>query len=245
MFDKVLASIGIGSAKVDTRLQKATYRQGEWIKGQIFVQGGRSEQQIDAIYLYLMQQNMDDQQGEVMLDEFLLTDSFTIAKRETKTIPFQFRLPYDTPVSTGSTPIYLKTGLDVQMAVDPKDEDGFEVLPHEHVDRIIQAVEQLDFHLSRIDFDYEMFHERLPFVQKFHFQPKGTYANILDELSLAFQVSSTETTITMQVNLKAINLRSSMEEALNMDERFARFTISSEQVDLTASIEQNLRGCIS
>jgi sporulation-control protein len=90
-----------------------------------------------------------------------------------------------------------------------------------------------------------MFHERHPFVQKFHFQPEGMYANILDELSLAFQINNTETTITMQVNLKAINLRSSMEEALNMDERFARFTVPSEQVDLTALIEQNLRSCIS
>jgi sporulation-control protein len=56
MFGKVMASIGVGAAKVDTRLEKATYRQGEMIRGEVFVQGGQTPQFIDEIYLFLVVQ---------------------------------------------------------------------------------------------------------------------------------------------------------------------------------------------
>lgn len=245
MFGKMLASIGIGSAKVDTRLEKSTYRQGDIIRGEVFVQGGKAEQKIDAIYMYLIMQNLDDQEDEVLLDEFLLTESFVIAEKETKMIPFQFQLPYDTPVTTGGSPIYLKTGLDVKMAVDPDDHDGFEVLPHLVIDQVLKAVEAIGFELNMIEFDYEAFHERHPFVQKYKLFPNGEYSNILDEVNLIFHPSETGTSVIMQVNRKAIDLKSSMEEALNMDERFVRFEVVNNQENLQQVVEENLSNCIS
>lgn len=50
-FNNVLASIGVGSATVDTRLEKTTYRAGEIMRGEIIVRGGQVEQQVDTIYL--------------------------------------------------------------------------------------------------------------------------------------------------------------------------------------------------
>lgn len=245
MLGKLLASIGVGSAKVDTRLAKATYRQGELISGDIFVQGGKAKQKIDSIYLYLIMQNLDDQQEEVVLDEFLLADAFVISENETKMVPFEFQLPHDTPVTTGGSPIYLKTGLDVKMAVDPDDHDGFEVLPHLLVDQLLTAMEDIGFQLNLIAFDYESYHERHPFVQKYQFQPIGAYRDILDELTLIFYPGEQETGVLMQANRKAIDMRSSMEEALNMDERFVRFEVSADAPDLSALLEKNLRSCIS
>lgn len=37
-FNKALASIGIGNAKVDTRLKQSRYRQGDLVEGEIFIQ---------------------------------------------------------------------------------------------------------------------------------------------------------------------------------------------------------------
>lgn len=51
LFNKALASIGIGAATVDTKLEKATYRAGKVMHGEIMVRGGHVEQQIDAIYV--------------------------------------------------------------------------------------------------------------------------------------------------------------------------------------------------
>lgn len=38
-FNKMLASIGIGGAKVDTKLEKSAYTAGETIRGQVEIYG--------------------------------------------------------------------------------------------------------------------------------------------------------------------------------------------------------------
>lgn len=53
VFNKALASIGIGSAKVDTKLEKSQYMLGETVTGIIEIQGGAVQQQIAEIYLTL------------------------------------------------------------------------------------------------------------------------------------------------------------------------------------------------
>ena len=52
-FDKVFASVGIGSAAVDTKLEKDTYTPGETVKGAVEIRGGKVDQQVDDIYLTL------------------------------------------------------------------------------------------------------------------------------------------------------------------------------------------------
>ncbi|MED4604324.1 sporulation protein, partial [Paenibacillus validus] len=51
-FKKMLASVGIGSAKVDTELDSSQVSVGGAISGVVRVQGGSTEQQVDRIYLY-------------------------------------------------------------------------------------------------------------------------------------------------------------------------------------------------
>ena len=246
MFGKVLASFGFGSAKVDTRLEKATYRQGELVRGDIFVQGGKAEQKIDSIYIYLVLQNyIDDQQEEYILDEILLSDSFTIDVQETKVIPFQFHLPYDTPVTTGGCSIYFKTGLDVKMAVDPDDHDGIEVLPCFLIDKIIKTVEQIGFQLHSVEFDNEMFHERHPFVQKYKFIPIDEYAAVVDNIKLIFYPSSDKVDVVIHVYNKANDLRSSVEEMLEMGAHVARFTIYDGEPNLLQQLKDQIDQCIS
>jgi len=51
MFDKMLSSFGIGSAKVDTKLHKNSYIAGEELTCVVEITGGKVEQKIDEIYL--------------------------------------------------------------------------------------------------------------------------------------------------------------------------------------------------
>ncbi|MCL6615609.1 MAG: sporulation protein, partial [Anoxybacillus ayderensis] len=53
LFNKVLASIGIGAAKVDTKLHESHLLLGESVTGVVEVTGGNIDQQIDDIYLSL------------------------------------------------------------------------------------------------------------------------------------------------------------------------------------------------
>ncbi len=101
-FNKVLASVGIGAAKVDTKLVQDTVTPGGEIKGVVEIRGGNVEQKIDAIYLsihttYLKES--DDKKYTVtgLVDRFQITASFNLRANERKEIPFSFILPLDTP----------------------------------------------------------------------------------------------------------------------------------------------------
>lgn len=246
MFGKVLASFGFGSAKVDTRLERATYRQGELVRGEIFVQGGETEQTINSIYIYLILENYkDEQRNHYILDEILLTDAFSIAEHETKVIPFQFQLPYDAPVTSGGCSIYLKTGLDVKMAIDPKDRDGIEVLPCQLIDTIINTVEEIGFQLQGIEFDYEMYHARHPFVQKFKFHPIGGYRELVDNIKLVFYPTADKIDVIMHIYKKARDLKSSIEEMMEMGAHVSRVTVVDGEPDLLQQFKSEIDRCLS
>jgi sporulation-control protein len=232
VFGKALASLGVGAAKVDTRLEKAQYRQGDTIRGEVFVQGGQTAQSIDEIYLYLIvQYHHEGTQHDYVVSEFRLTDAFEIAPLETKVIPFQFELPLDTPVTTGGSFVYLKTGLDIKMAKDPTDTDGIEVLPHPLVDAVLTVVERAGFRLSGVDFAFDKFYSRHPFVQEYVMAPQGAFEKLVDELYLVFYPQAQEVDVIMAIDRKAVDLMSSMEEALNLDERMVRFTVTRQEIE--------------
>lgn len=232
-FAKALASFGVGAAKVDTRLEKSTYRQGETIRGEIYVQGGQTEQMIDEIYLYLMiQYDHNGSQREYVINDFRISDAFEISPRESQIVPFELQLPYDCPVSTSGTLIYVKTGLDIKMAKDPRDTDGIEVLPHPLVDQIIHGVENIGFCLSSIEFNFENFYSRHPFVQEFVLAPTDpVYQTAYDEVRMVFYPHSDEVNVIMAIDLRAIDLMSSMEEAMDLDKRLVRFVITKQDVE--------------
>ncbi|PTX60714.1 sporulation-control protein spo0M [Melghirimyces profundicolus] len=226
-----VASPGIGNAKVDTRLKQAQYRQGEMVEGEVFIQGGQVEQKIDEIYLYLViLYHRENSQHEYVMEEHRLSEVFTIGPRETKVIPFEFQLPHDTPVTTGGCPVFLKTGLDIQMAVDPDDTDGIEVLPHPLVEKVLQVVERIGFQLVDIDFEFENFYSRHPFIQEFEFKPTGDLRGSLDELDLMFYVGEERLEAIFQVDRRATDLMTSLEEALELDRKTFRVSVTAEEV---------------
>ncbi|WP_461671282.1 sporulation protein, partial [Mycobacterium tuberculosis] len=49
-----MASVGIGAAKVDTLLERASYSPGEDVRGVVRIYGGSVDQQIDGIDLSIM-----------------------------------------------------------------------------------------------------------------------------------------------------------------------------------------------
>ena len=51
--NKLLASVGIGSATVDTKIFRSELVPGEKVEGIVQIRGGNVEQEIDSIYLSL------------------------------------------------------------------------------------------------------------------------------------------------------------------------------------------------
>jgi sporulation-control protein len=233
-FNKVFASVGIGGAKVDTRLEKDRVMPGEEVRGVVQIRGGSTEQNIDDIYLslhttYIKEADEKKYTATAQIDRFRLTQSFVIKENETKEMPFSFRLPLETPLSMGRTKVWVNTGLDIKSAVDPTDKDYLSVVPNPVMDGIFNAVSELGFRLREAECEQAPRHLRrnLPYVQEFEFVPvSGPFRGRLDELELVFYPNNeNEIEVMMQVDRRARGLGGFLSEAMGMDETFVRMTI--------------------
>ncbi|MRG29371.1 sporulation protein [Laceyella tengchongensis] len=195
-----LASLGIGAATVDTQLADSQASAGGEVKGKIVIKGGNVPQQIDHIYLYLVIQYLKNgKKTSHTLEKYQLAQPFVIEPNEKREIPFQIRLPLSTPLSTGSYPIYLKTGLDIKHAIDPSDTDKIEVFPHPLVQKLLKQIEDAQFILYRIYNEYDPTLKAQPFAQIYEFRPTGKYHGYLDVLKVNFHMN--ETHLVMNIEL--------------------------------------------
>ncbi|MEH7305382.1 sporulation protein [Neobacillus drentensis] len=238
-FNKVFASVGIGSASVDTKLEKDTYMPGETVNGVVEIKGGKVVQQVDEIYLTLNTtylRESDDRKYTVTaaIDRFRLTTPFVILANEKKDIPFSFQLPFDIPLSIGRSKIWVTTGLEIKGGVDPSDKDYLKVVPNPLMSAVFTAIDQLGFRIREADCEEapRRIRGRLPFVQEFEFVPtSGLFRGKLDELEVVFFPSGNgNLDIMFQVDRRAKGLSGLFSEALGTDETNVRLSVSNADI---------------
>ncbi|MDQ0214424.1 sporulation-control protein [Oikeobacillus pervagus] len=246
-FNKVLASVGIGSAKVDTKLEKSSFIAGEYMNGVVEINGGQIEQKIDAIYItilttYIRESNDKKYTDHAAIQKVQISDPFTIQANEIKTIPFSLQLPLDTPITYGRSRVWLATGLDIKNAVDPHDKDFIEVRPNSLTSAILEEIQKLGFRLREVECEQasNRIRRRYPFIQEFEFVPtSGPFRGKLDELEVMFLEQSEQSTeILLQVDRRARGIGSFLAEALEMDESFVRLSVAIEDLPQLRSILQ-------
>lgn len=104
MFKKLFASIGIGSAEVDTRLHNHIVSPGEQLSGEVVIRGGNANQEIDELNLFLMTSDEVEMAGDEFRQPFVLSRAplarnFTIRAGEQLAIPFTMQLHLETPIT--------------------------------------------------------------------------------------------------------------------------------------------------
>jgi sporulation-control protein len=249
-FNKVFASVGIGSAAVDTKLEKDTYMPGETVNGVVEIKGGKVEQQVDEIYLTLNTtylRESDDKKYTVTaeIERFRLTTPFLIRANESKNIPFTFQLPFDTPLSIGRSKIWVTTGLDIKGGVDPSDKDYLKVVPNPLMSAVFNAIDNLGFRIREADCEEapRRLRGRLPFVQEFEFVPtSGLFRGRLDELEVVFFPSGNGSLdIMFQVDRRARGLSGLFSEAVGADETNVRLSVSNADIP---NLQQKIQSVI-
>ncbi|WP_075617773.1 sporulation protein [Paenisporosarcina indica] len=246
IFHKVLASVGVGNAKVDTKLNNSTFVAGEMISGVTEVVGGNVSQSVDSIYIkvyttYEREANDKKYTDSVAVSSFKLNEPFSIEKDEKKVFPFSFNLPLITPVTMGKTRVWLQTGLDIKNAVDPGDKDMIEVRPNAFIQAGLTAAQNLGLKLRKVDCEEapRAYKGLTKFVQEFEFVPaSGPFRGKFDEVELTFIPKGLDQVeLLIQVDRKVRGLSSLFSEALNMDESFIRLILT--KADL-ATLESRL-----
>jgi sporulation-control protein len=234
MFKKLLSSIGVGGARVDTRLHADSFVPGGEVSGETHVTGGSDAQQFDRIYLSVSTRyKHDDATHEHTLVEHGVAGRMEIGAGEERAVPFSFRLPYETPLSLGRQGVTVHTGLDVPGAIDPGDADPIQVSPHPLQQAVLSAAQNLGFGLRQAENEYAPRKGApLPFVQQLEFRPGGRYAGRVEELELVFKLSGDDALeVLVELDRRAGGLGGLLESALEMNERLSRLSVTRSDVE--------------
>ncbi|WP_310830754.1 sporulation protein [Paenibacillus pedocola] len=238
MFKRMLASAGIGAAEVNLMLHQDVVKAGDTLSGIVRIQGGRVDQKVNDVYAfvktrYVKEHNDTKSHVEATIAKFLLASGFTVEAEKVYEFPVSFQLPGVTPVTMGRTPVWIQTGLDIKEAVDPKDEDHLQVLPHPHSAVVLDAVTQLGFRLREVSCEYAPHYGKnngLPFVQEFEFSPSSQFRGQLDELEIMFYPDEHGVELLLQVDRRARGLSGLFAEALDADESFVKLHFDRNQL---------------
>lgn len=238
MFKRMLASAGIGAAKVDLMLEEDVVNAGDTIVGVVRIQGGRVEQQVDDVYAfvktcYLKELNDKKLEVEATVSKFLLASKFPVEPEQVYEFPVSFQLPLITPVTLGRTPVWIQTGLDIKDSIDPKDRDYLQVGPNVATAIILEAVQQLGFRIREVSCEYAPRYGRvngLEFVQEFEFVPPSQFRHKLDELEIIFFPDEQGIEILMQIDRKARGIEGWLADAFDTDESFVKLRFENDQL---------------
>ncbi|TMO26380.1 sporulation protein [Pseudoalteromonas sp. S4741] len=215
MFKKILASVGIGAAKVDTILETEHLQPGQLFNAQIVITAGDVSQEITGLDLMLVTRvKVASEDGDYftnhVIDQWRITDIGIIEPGEVRTIPFEARLHSETPITEinagyNQSYVWLETGLDIDLAFDPTDKDHLHIYPNEAVKTCMQAMEKLGFSLVKAD--VEQGHLRAPTFQsvsgcyqELEYQPNSRSLFGIKEIELSFIPEAHKTHVLIELD---------------------------------------------
>jgi sporulation-control protein len=182
---RVLSSIGIGAATVDTVFPRTELSPGETVTAEVKLYGGDATQDIEGIYFQLKTRLSGGEDRERIIGEFAVDQALTLEPDEERTIPVEVLVPRWTPLTRGGASVWLETGLDIDWAKDPTDEDRIDILPGEYTAALFEAVEELAFALRTTKLVDTPYLDDRPFAQTFDFRPTDEqFGTDLDKLEI-------------------------------------------------------------
>ncbi|NIY63301.1 sporulation protein [Streptomyces malaysiensis] len=237
VFKRLLGSLGVGGPTVDTVLDPGPVLPGGPLTGQVHLQGGKADFEIEQITLELVarvedERGDEEREGVVLFDRFTVGGGFRLAEGEHRSLPFTAHLPWETPV----TELYgqplgiilgVRTGLEVAGAKDKGDLDQLTVSPLPVQEAILEALGQLGFGFRSADL--ELGHvggtgQRLPFYQEIELSPAPQYAHAINELEVTFLANAGGMDVVLEADKRG-GLFTSGEDALTL------FTVGYEGVE--------------
>ncbi|MFD9864103.1 sporulation protein [Streptomyces alboflavus] len=212
VFKRLLGSLGVGGPSVDTVLKAGAVRPGETLRGQVNLQGGNADVNVEHITLELVarveaEHDGGEHEGYVAFDRFIVGGGFRLGEGQQHSEPFAITLPWETPI----TELYgqglgiilgVRTELAVSGAKDKGDLDPLTVAPLPVQEAILEAFGQLGFGFKSADLELGRVGgtgQQFPFYQEIELTPSPEYAHAVNEIEVTFLAHRDE----MEVILEA------------------------------------------
>jgi sporulation-control protein len=213
--------LNIGGADVDTQL-RSDGSPGGRLSGVVVIQGGKRPQVFRRIYISLeTTYRHDDETHGVNLLQQDVSGPVTVQPGQHIELPLNLVLPPDTPLTLGRSPgVRLRTGLDVEKALDPKDSDPVHVVPNDMQRAVLDATDRLGLRLHDVEHEFDPRRGGAHrFVQELEFRPfGGHYQGRVQEVELVFRASGDGYDVHLEVDRKRRGLAGFLEAVTNRDE---------------------------
>ncbi|MCV6589421.1 MAG: sporulation protein [Marinobacterium sp.] len=198
MFKKILASVGIGGAKVDTLVNTTEVQPGGKLPIEVVIMGGDVDQSISGINLALMTRiKFETEDGEGhrnhTLQRWQLDQVFEVEAGDRRVIPMELDIHPEVPLTAldchyNQSRVWLQTGLEIDMALDADDVDPLLVVPTPTMAAIIQAAHNCGLHMFKADVEQGTvnapnFSSSLGCYQELEFRPHNGFTT-LNEVEL-------------------------------------------------------------
>ncbi len=210
MFGKLLAKVGIGSAKVDTVLDSMTVTQGDTLTGTVHIQGGKIDQDVNHVTISVrtLAQGTREVDGEEedystskTVGSLKIDQPMKVEAGEKYEIPFSFKLPAETPITSiasgkNESKVWVYTDLDIESGLDSGDRDYLSVQPHPAVALMLDKFVQNGFEFKKVDVEVGYlntpnFSSASGIYQEVEMRPSGGFSwnsRTINEVELSFIV---------------------------------------------------------
>ncbi|MCK8044610.1 sporulation protein [Shewanella sp. 1CM18E] len=218
MLKKLLASVGIGKATVDTILLDEQLRAGDTFAIEVVIKGGDVEQQLNGLEFAIMAEAKAEQEvgdNEVKYNKSLILQSWqpsldiTIQPGETITQQFELDLHPEIPASNlfgqRIAKVWLQTGLDIKNGIDGSDKDPLIIVPSNTQLAVLELIENSGYRLFKSDLEVgyvsaQNFSSHLPCYQEYEFKPESRSFFGAKELEVTFVDNGAETGVLIEID---------------------------------------------
>ncbi|RNL82087.1 sporulation protein [Halostreptopolyspora alba] len=221
---RMLASVGIGGASVETTLDDDTVRPGRKVTGTLKATGGNVTQTLEGISVGLRatvekEYEYTDSEGEehsgeytidVVVAERVLSDErVELEPGQELELPFELTIPMEAPITATKNKhlqrgVGLNTRLHVDNALDNTDVDPLSIRPLPAQRAVLRALRSLGFKRKGVDLEKGTIphtRQKLPFYQEFEYSAPGKYQG-LDSLELTFLTDEEGIDVVLELDKK-------------------------------------------
>lgn len=214
-FKKLMASMGAGGASVETVLTEPNVVPGGVVQGEVRIQGGSVEQQIEGLSVgFQAQVEVEGQDTEykqnIEFNKQRLGGAFEVQPGAVHAVPFSLEVPWEAPITmfmgrhlTGMH-IGVVTELEIARAVDSGDLDPVNVHPLPAQQAVLDAFGGLGFRFKSADMERGHIRgtrQRLPFYQEIEFFAPEQYRG-LNAVELSFVADHREMDVVLEMDKK-------------------------------------------
>ncbi len=212
---RILASLGLGNASVETVLSDENAVPGGVLHGEVFINGGSVDQRIDQLTVGL-KARVEVEVGDNEVNQGLEFTRTTIGGQlhlqagAQLRVPFQIPVPLEAPITAyrGRHLRGMRVGVNTQLhvagGVDPGDFDPVTIHALDTQTIIMDAMERLGFAFTKADCEKGKLRgvrQQLPFYQEIEYRSPGHYPGI-SELELSFVTDQQGCEIVLEMDKK-------------------------------------------